>query len=200
MEGKVKWRIKYENGQVNEIVPVLLYVPSSTHWLLCPHHWAQQVKDNYTAKHGTGCSKFDDVCEMFWDQRQYKSTINWDPKSNIAIISSALGFKKFHVCAAILDAKQTFEHNNVCMQSLNVIPRYKEEEVPPLLPPRDDDKEDYIPILLDQVWESEVESDPHNTQDLQNIQFETDKDALSMKAIPVPTIIEYDQYPTYEDS
>ena len=86
------------------------------------------------------------------------------------------------------------------MQKLHVIPPDKGEEVTSLIPPWEDYKEDYIPILLEQVWESEVESDPHNTQDLQNIQFETDKDALSMKAIPVPTIIEYDQYPTYEDS
>ena len=65
--------------------------------------------------------------------------------------------------------------------------------------PRDDENDDYISILFDQLWESEVDSDPHITQDLQNLQFDTSKDYLSKKEIPFPAITEYYQDLNYED-
>ena len=71
--------------------------------------------------------------------------------------------------------------------------------MPPLLSHRNDDKEDYIPVLLYQVWEAVVESDPHTTEDLQKLHFETLKDSLSKKVILLPVIIEDDQDLTYED-
>ena len=128
-----------------------LYVPSSTHWLLCPNHWDEQVKENCPTKHVTGCSYFDDVCELFWGKFKYKRNIAWDPKTNKEIVRSALVFNKFQIYIANVNAEQYFEYNNVCTQTLNAIPPDNEEDVPPLLPPSKDEKEDCIPIILDQV-------------------------------------------------
>ena len=44
-----------------------------------------------------------------------------------------------------------------------------------------------------------MESDPHTTEDLQKLHFETLKDSLSKKVILLPVIIEDDQDLTYED-
>ena len=82
-----------------------LYVTSSPHWLLCPHHWAQQSKENYPAEHGAGWSNFDNGCESVWYQCQNKRNIDWDPKTNIAITPSDPGFKKFQIYAATVDAE-----------------------------------------------------------------------------------------------
>ena len=115
--------IKDDDMLVHELVMMALYVPSSPHRLLCTHHWYKPVKENYPDKHGTGCSNFDDVCELFYYQCQYKRTITWDPKTNIAIIRSDPGFKNFHIYAATVGADQHFEHNNFCMKTLHIIPQ-----------------------------------------------------------------------------
>ena len=68
----------------------------------------------------------------------------------------------------------------------------------PFQPPRKNDKEDFILIVLDQVREVELVRNPHNPEDLQYLQFETNTDVLYKKAIPIPEIIEYNEEMNYE--
>ena len=53
--GTFVFTIEDDEGQYHTIkLPNSLYIPSAKGLLLCPQHWAQEAKDHFPSKKGTG--------------------------------------------------------------------------------------------------------------------------------------------------
>ena len=184
LQGTIRWRIEDDDGRVHEVLlPNTLYIPSSPRRLLCPHHWAQHLNDNFPDRHGTGCTTYDDVCVLFWNQQKFKRTIKWDKRTNIAIIRSAPGFKKYSVYAAAIDEEQRFECYHVRMLI---------DDRPSLLIPDNPEQSEeglYRPELQDGVREASVRTTEDLLQEqLKPLQFGTKDSLRGPRATPAQAI------------
>lgn len=118
-EGTIRWRWEDDQGRVHQhIIRGALYVPNLPFCLLSPQHWAKQADDNYPRRRGTYCGTYDDACELHWDQRQYRRTLQWDPATNTASFRSASGATTYRVFTAAVEEELGLENDeHVCYQT-----------------------------------------------------------------------------------
>ena len=118
-KGTIKWKIEDDDGVVHTLkFPGSLYVPNFTNCILSPQHWNQTANDHFPKRHGTWQALYSDNQVMYWDQRRYKRTIEWNPRTNTGIFRSAPGAYDYRVYAAAFEAQQDIErHEHVCYQS-----------------------------------------------------------------------------------
>ena len=81
--GTFVFAIDDDDGRFHTIkVPHSLYIPTMRHTLLCPQHWAQVADDHSPAQRGTGYEGDDKDLILFWDQRQFRHTVQYNPQTN----------------------------------------------------------------------------------------------------------------------
>eukprot|EP00978_Attheya_sp_CCMP212_P037948 scaffold183254_cov63-Attheya_sp.AAC.2 len=145
-EGTLCWHIEDDDGISHAVtIKNALYVPDLPICLLCPQQWSQQANDNYPSPRGTYHAGFDDVLELYWDQRKFKRTIPWDNRTNTCRFRSSSGAKRYMAYAAAMDYSEDVEaHEHVCFDAIpqraarytlppdflqsNTIPASEEEE------------------------------------------------------------------------
>ncbi len=70
--GTFNFKIKDNNNMTHKIeIPNSIYVPELKRFLLSPHHWVQEAKDNYPMPKGTRMSQDDEFYYVYWDQAKY---------------------------------------------------------------------------------------------------------------------------------
>jgi hypothetical protein len=71
--GKFKFKLEDGNGKTHKIkIPNSLFIPDLKRCLLCPQHWAQEAKDNYSIQKGTWMEQDDENYMLIWGQAKYK--------------------------------------------------------------------------------------------------------------------------------
>lgn len=95
--GTVEWAIEDEAGCVHKIrIPHTIYSEHNRSKLLSPQHWSQEANDRYPVRNSTWCTTLDDRIILFWDQQQYKKTVNLLPdRINVGVIHSAHGTQSY---------------------------------------------------------------------------------------------------------
>jgi len=100
----IRWNIEDDLGRRHTILLRNSYYAPTGDRLLSPQHWAQVANDNYPTKDGTCCLTTASSIKLMWEQRKNTKTIILDPTSNIGIMRSAPGYKKFQsFCSEVSD-------------------------------------------------------------------------------------------------
>ena len=100
--GTIRWRITDDDGIVHEIIiENALFARKSPVKLLSPQHWSQSANDNIPKKRGTWCAQYDDEIVLYWDQEEYKKSVPYDKRQNVATFYSAPDFAKYRTHVAI---------------------------------------------------------------------------------------------------
>ena len=116
----IKWDIEDDDGQVYRIVlPGSFYIPSTSHRLLSPQHWAQVARDHRPKPHGTRCITTDDTITLEWNQGTSKRTIPLNRQgTNVGEFSTATGMTDYQsFCCKICED----DNNPPIVSEANVI-------------------------------------------------------------------------------
>ena len=118
-KGTLNWKIEDDDGVVHTIkLKDSLYVPNFTSCLLCTQHWSQVANDHFPQRNGTWQASYSDTIVLHWDQRRFKRTVPWSPRTNTGFLRSAAGAIDYRVYSAAVDADNEVEtHEHVCYQS-----------------------------------------------------------------------------------
>ena len=119
-KGTIKWKIEDDDGVVHTIkFPGSLYVPDFTNCILCPQHWNQTANDHFPTRHGTWQALYSDTMVMYWDQRRYKRTIEWEPSHQhwkFQISTRCLQLQS--LCSSLRSAARCWD-TGTCLLSIN---------------------------------------------------------------------------------
>jgi hypothetical protein len=78
------------------------------HTLLCPQHWAQAANDHFPARRGTGYEGDDEDLILFWDQRKFRRTVQYNPRTNTPCFQSAPGTSNYRSFQAMFTACDSY--------------------------------------------------------------------------------------------
>ena len=101
-KGTVRWKIEDDQGRTHEIQTEAILNKKHPHKLWSPQHWAQHIGD----KQGTTCTITGTSVTISSARLNFTKTITLEPASNVAIIRTAPGFRKYAKFAAKHDATQ----------------------------------------------------------------------------------------------
>ena len=101
-KGTVRWKIEDDQGRTHEIQTEAILNKKLPHKLWSPQHWAQHIGD----KQGTTCTITGTSVTISSARLNFTKTITLEPASNVAIIRTAPGFRKYAKFAAKHDATQ----------------------------------------------------------------------------------------------
>uniref|UniRef100_UPI00293D8CF2 reverse transcriptase domain-containing protein n=1 Tax=Janthinobacterium sp. TaxID=1871054 RepID=UPI00293D8CF2 len=97
LRGTVAWRITNDKGQIQELrIPNTYYDKRAPYCLLSPQHMAQEARAESTSRDGTYCITRSDTVELHWARNTQKKTVMIDRATNIPLMRSAPGYKRFN--------------------------------------------------------------------------------------------------------
>jgi hypothetical protein len=124
--GTVKWHIADDEGRVHAItLPGTYLVVNSPARLLSPQHWAQTAKDHFPHDEGTCCITNSKEVKLYWGQRKFTRTAPLQRSSNVGVITTAGGIKKF---TAFCSQVQDLEHLPALCFDAHLIPADDDED------------------------------------------------------------------------
>ena len=107
MKGTVVWSVTNDEGQIQELrIPNTYYNKDAPYCLLSPQHMAQATKDDHPMEHGTYCVTNSGSVTLFWKQATQKKTIKLDRATNIPLMRSAPGHKRFHNFCTLIEQEE----------------------------------------------------------------------------------------------
>jgi hypothetical protein len=125
-ECTIVWKWEDDDGRVHSFnIPNSLLVSSSDQCLLSPQHLAQELRRQSKSNKpgGTGFYGDEKTLTLFWGNKKFKRTLNFDQGSaNVAWMYTAAGYKDFEsFCARTNcdEAESSFSMDDRCYECFN---------------------------------------------------------------------------------
>ena len=100
-------------------------IPDAAMRILSPQHLAQQADDHYPMAEGTGALTTSKNITLFWAQRRFAKTVPLDPKTNVALTTTASGAWSFCAFCATITVPETRQTN---IFTTHIIPDEEDNE------------------------------------------------------------------------
>ena len=117
-KGLVRWKIEDDQGRTHDIMTPAILNKNLPHQLWSPQHWAQHIGN----KQGTTYTITGTTVKLTSAKLKFTKTVLREPSSNVAIIRTTPGFKKYASFAAKYDTVQQ-------MKAFPAVIPYNEGEV-----------------------------------------------------------------------